>query len=152
VDDARRRRHGEITRRRVLGAAHVDRALAGATAFTREFQDLLTRYAWGEIWTRPGLDERTRRVLAIGTLVALGRLDELTLHARAALEAGALSAADLKEVLLQQAIYCGIPAANAAFAAVRDVVASHERPPDRPRAQRAARTRPAAVRGRRRRS
>jgi 4-carboxymuconolactone decarboxylase len=141
MDEKTRRKKGEATRRQVLGDAHVDRSAAQATAFVREFQDLLTRYAWGEIWTRPGLDARTRRVLVIGTLVALGRRDELRLHARAALEDGALSAADLKEILLQQAIYCGIPAANAAFEDVREVVEGLVAPPAR-RAARPARRRP----------
>lgn len=148
MDDKTRRRKGEAMRRQVLGDAHVDRSAAQATAFTREFQDLLTRYAWGEIWTRPGLDARTRRVLVIGTLVALGRWDELRLHARAALEDGAISPDDLKEILLQQAIYCGIPAANAAFEAVREVVAALAAPPGRGGAPRPAGRRPAA--GRRR--
>jgi 4-carboxymuconolactone decarboxylase len=121
MDERTRHRRGMTIRRRVLGAAHVDRAAAGATAFTREFQDLLTRYAWGEIWTRPGLDLRTRRVLVIGTLVALGRRDELAMHVRAALEQRALSVAEVKEILLQQAVYCGIPTVNAAFDTLRDV-------------------------------
>lgn len=102
-------------RRAVLGEAHVARAAKEATDLTREFQDLLTRYAWGEIWTRPGLDVRTRRVLVLGTLIAIGRWEEFELHARAALTEGGFSAQDLKEIVLQQAIYCGVPAANTAF-------------------------------------
>jgi alkylhydroperoxidase/carboxymuconolactone decarboxylase family protein YurZ len=122
MDETDRRSLGERTRRAVLGDAHVDRALGGTDAPSREFQDLLTRYAWGEIWTRPGLDERTRRVLAIGTLVALGRFDELRTHVRAAIEHAALSPEEITEIFLQQVIYCGIPAVNAAFAAVGDVL------------------------------
>jgi 3-oxoadipate enol-lactonase/4-carboxymuconolactone decarboxylase len=105
----------------VLGEAHVDRAIAGTTPVTAEFQDLITRYAWGEIWTRPGLDVRTRRLIVIGTLLALGRFDELRMHVRAALDAGDLSIDEIKEVLLQQAIYCGVPAANTAFEVLREI-------------------------------
>ena len=111
-------------RRQVLGNTHVDRATAAVTALTAEFQDLITRYAWGEIWTRPGLDVRTRRVLVLGTLVALGRFEEFRMHARAALNEGGFSESDLKEIVLQQAIYCGVPAANTAFEILREVVAS----------------------------
>src|SRR5690349_5467832 len=118
MDDRERHARGLEQRRQVLGDAHVDRAIANTTPFTGDFQDLITRYAWGEIWTRPGLDQRTRRVLVIGTLIALGHWDELRMHARAALVEGGLTADDLKEVLLQQAIYCGVPAANHAFAIV----------------------------------
>ena len=122
MDDAERRAAGAAVRRRVLGHAHVDQAAARTTDLTAEFQDLLTRYSWGEIWTRPGLDERSRRILVIGTLIALGRWDEFRLHARAALGEGRFTAANLKEIVLQQAVYCGIPAANTAFEALRDVV------------------------------
>ena len=115
MDDNTRREAGTRIRRQVLGDAHVDRAVAQTTELTSEFQDLLTRYAWGEIWTRPGLDVRTRRVLVIGTLIALGRFDEFRMHARAALTEGGLSFDDLKEIVLQQAVYCGVPAANTAF-------------------------------------
>jgi 4-carboxymuconolactone decarboxylase len=108
-------------RRKVLGNQHVDRAIEKTTPFTAEFQDLITRYAWGEIWTRPGLDERSRRILVIGTLLALGRFDELRMHVRAAIEAGGLSVDEVKEILLQQAIYCGVPAANTAFEIVREI-------------------------------
>jgi 4-carboxymuconolactone decarboxylase len=121
MDDSERRSAGTNVRRRVLGDAHVERAAAHATAVTAEFQDLITRYAWGEIWTRPGLDERSRRILVLGTLVALGRFDEFRMHARAALEHGGLSADELKEIVLQQAIYCGVPAANSAFEILREV-------------------------------
>jgi 4-carboxymuconolactone decarboxylase len=122
MDDTERRRAGLEARRRVLGNAHVERASTNTTDLNDDFQDLLTRYAWGEIWTRPGLDERTRRILVLGTLVALGRWDEFRLHARAAIAEGGFTIEDLKEILLQQAIYCGIPAANAAFEALRDVI------------------------------
>ena len=112
-------------RRAVLGDAHVDRAVAAATPLTAEFQDLITRYAWGEIWTRPGLDLRSRRTLVIGTMVALGRWEELRMHIRAALEHGGFSVDEIKEIVLQQAIYCGVPAAHHAFAELSAVVAEH---------------------------
>jgi 4-carboxymuconolactone decarboxylase len=121
MDDNQRREAGMKIRRQVLGNAHVDKSVAQMTELTAEFQDLLTRYAWGEIWTRPGLDVRTRRILVIGTLVALGRFDEFRMHARAALVEGAFSLDDLKEIVLQQAIYCGIPAANTAFHVLQDL-------------------------------
>lgn len=105
---------GSKRRREVLGDAHVDRAEAAATPFTSDFQQLITGYAWGEIWTRPGLDETTRRLLTIAMLVALNREDELALHLRAARDAG-VTAGTVKEVLLQAAVYCGVPAANSAF-------------------------------------
>jgi 4-carboxymuconolactone decarboxylase len=119
MDDQGRRDAGMKVRREVLGDAHVDRAIANSTTVTAEFQDLITRYAWGEIWTRPGLDQRTRRILVLGTLVALGRFEEFRMHARAALSEGGFSEADLKEIVLQQAIYCGVPAANTAFEVLR---------------------------------
>jgi 4-carboxymuconolactone decarboxylase len=122
MDERDRHEQGLRMRRRVLGDAHVDRALAAASPMTEEFQDLLTRYAWGEIWTRDGFDLRTRRLLVIATLVALGRWEELQLHARAALESGDLQPADVKEVLLQQAVYCGVPAANHAFHLLRPLL------------------------------
>ena len=116
---------GMRVRREVLGDAHVDRAAAGATEFTREFQELITRYAWGEIWTRPGLDRRTRSCIALTALVANGRLEELALHVRAARRNG-LSDDEIKEVLLQCAVYCGVPAANAAFAVAQRVLEENE--------------------------
>jgi len=122
MDDKERRDAGLTVRRQVLGNAHVDRAVERTTALTAEFQDLITRYAWGEIWTRPGLDQRTRRILVLGTLVALGRFEEFRMHARAALVEGGFTADDLKEIVLQQAIYCGVPAANTAFAVLEEVV------------------------------
>jgi 4-carboxymuconolactone decarboxylase len=124
TSDDDRLRAGMSVRRKVLGDAHVDRAVASTTPLTAEFQSLITRYAWGEIWTRPGLDVRTRRTLVIGTLVALSQWEELAMHVRAALSSGDLSADEVKEIVLQQAIYCGVPAANAAFRVVGEVVAS----------------------------
>jgi len=112
---------GMKARREVLGDEHVDRAVARTTDFTRDFQDLITRYAWGEIWTRPGLDRRTRSCITLSALVALGRLEELELHLRAALRNG-VTADEIKEVLLQSAIYCGVPAANSAFAVAQRVI------------------------------
>jgi 4-carboxymuconolactone decarboxylase len=102
-------------RREVLGGEHVDAAAARATPFTEDFQDLITRYAWGEIWARPGLDRRTRSCITITALVALNRMEELELHVRAALRNG-LTPDEIKEVLLHAAVYCGVPAANTAFA------------------------------------
>jgi len=113
---------GMAVRRQVLGNAHVDRAVIQTSALTAEFQDLITRYAWGEIWTRPGLDVRTRRILVLGTLIALGRFEEFRMHARAALNEGGFKEEDLKEIVLQQAIYCGVPAANTAFEVLREIV------------------------------
>jgi 4-carboxymuconolactone decarboxylase len=115
---------GEATRRHVLGDAHVDRAQANTTPFTAEFQDLITRYVWGEIWTRPGLDERTRRVLVIGTMIALGRWEEFAMHVRAAVQQGGFTQDDVKEIILQQAAYCGVPAANHALKLAEDVLRS----------------------------
>ena len=122
MDERDRHAAGTKMRRRVLGDAHVDRAAARTSPLTADFQDLITRYAWGEIWTRPGLDLRSRRLLVIGTLLALGRFDELRMHVRAALEEGGLSADEIKEIVLQQEIYCGVPAANTAFEVVREVM------------------------------
>ncbi len=113
---------GMQVRREVLGDEHVDAAIQRTTGFTADFQDLITRYAWGEIWTRPGLDRRTRSCITMTELVALGRLEELELHVRAALRNG-LSEDEIKEVLLHAAIYCGVPAANAAFAVAQRVLA-----------------------------
>jgi len=122
MDEKERHEAGMAVRRQVLGNAHVERASAQTTALTAEFQDLITRYAWGEIWTRPGLDVRTRRILVLGTLIALGRFEEFRMHARAALNEGGFSEADLKEIVLQQTIYCGVPAANSAFEVLREIV------------------------------
>ena len=116
---------GMKVRREVLGAEHVDRAIERTTEFTADFQDLITRYAWGEIWTRPGLDRRTRSAITLTALVALGRFEELAMHVRAARRNG-LSEEEIKEVLLQSAIYCGVPAANSAFAVASRVLAEDE--------------------------
>jgi 4-carboxymuconolactone decarboxylase len=122
MDERDRHASGMAVRRQVLGDEHVDRAVETTTELTAEFQDLLTRYAWGEIWTRPGLDLRSRRILVLGTLVALGRGEEFRMHARAALREGGLTPDELKEIVLQQAIYCGMPAARAAFELLQDVL------------------------------
>ena len=106
---------GMTVRRAVLGEEHVERAQAGTTEFTRDFQELITRYAWGEIWTRPGLDRKTRSLLTIAILAALGRSEELRLHVRATRNTGA-TRDEVREVLLQVAVYAGVPAGNAAFA------------------------------------
>ncbi|HEX2216114.1 MAG TPA: carboxymuconolactone decarboxylase family protein [Xanthobacteraceae bacterium] len=123
MDEAKRYESGMAKRRATLGAAHVDRATAQKNALTDEFQELITRYAWGEIWTRPHLDTRTRRVLVIGTLMALDKWGEFRLHVRAALTEGGFSPDDIKEIILQQTIYCGVPAANHAFKEAAEVIA-----------------------------
>ena len=122
MDEKQRYAAGMQVRREILGDAYVDRAVAETTDVTTEFQDLLTRYAWGEIWTRPGLDHRTRRVLVLGTQIALKQWDQLRLHLRAAVVEGGFSAGDLQEIVLQQAIYCGAPTALTAMDVVRDVL------------------------------
>ena len=108
-------------RREVLGDEHVDRAEASTSAFTADFQELLTRYAWGEIWARPGLDRRMRSAVTLTALVAQGHWEELALHVRAAVRNG-LTHDEIKEVLLQTAVYCGVPAANRAFAVAQRVL------------------------------
>jgi 4-carboxymuconolactone decarboxylase len=113
---------GMAVRREVLGDEHVDRAVAGTTDFTADFQDLITRYAWGELWARPGLDRRTRSCITLGILAALRAEGELALHIRAALRNG-LTPAEIKEVLLHVAVYAGVPAANAAFTVAAPIVA-----------------------------
>jgi 4-carboxymuconolactone decarboxylase len=105
---------GMSVRRAVLGDAHVDRSLSGLTDFNREFQDLITRYAWGEIWTRPGLDRKTRSCMVLTAMMALGHWEEFRMHVRAAFNNG-LTVDEIKEVILQAAIYCGVPVANHAF-------------------------------------
>ena len=119
------RARGMEVRRAVLGDAHVDRAVEGTTPFTADFQDFITRYAWGEIWARPGLDRRSRSVVTLTALVATGREHELEMHVRAALRNG-LTADEIGEVLLHCAVYCGVPAANSAFAAAQRVLAEEE--------------------------
>jgi len=105
---------GMRIRRQVLGDDHVDRAIENTTEHTRAFQELITRYAWGEVWARPGLDRRMRSAMTMTALVALGRFDELAMHIRAARRNG-LTTEEIAEVLLHSAVYCGVPAANAAF-------------------------------------
>jgi 4-carboxymuconolactone decarboxylase len=122
MDDRERHEKGMARRRQVLGEAWVDRANANKTPFNQDFQDFITRYAWGEIWSRPHFDERTRRVLVIGTMIALGQWDEFRMHMRAAMAEGGFSADDIKEIILQQAIYCGLPAANHAFKEAAEVM------------------------------
>jgi 4-carboxymuconolactone decarboxylase len=126
MDEKARYDSGLAQRRKVLGDAWVDRSLASKNALTGEFQELITRYAWGEIWTRPHYDERTRRVLVIGTLLALDKWDEFRLHVRAALTEGGFTADDIKELILQQMIYCGVPAANHAFKEAASILAELE--------------------------
>ena len=115
-------RTGLETRRAVLGDAWVDRSLANRTAFNAEFQAMITRIAWNEIWTRPGLDHRTRRLLVLAITAALGRWEEFRLHVRAGLEQGGFSEDELKETLMQIAIYAGVPAANTAFAEAGEIL------------------------------
>jgi 4-carboxymuconolactone decarboxylase len=112
---------GMAVRREVLGDAHVDRAVAATTPFTAPFQDFITRYAWGEVWSRPGLDRRTRSCVTLAMLVALRCEEELAMHVRAALRNG-LRPAEIGEVLLHAAVYAGVPAANAAFAVAQRVL------------------------------
>ena len=112
---------GMEVRREVLGADHVDRATANATEFTRDFQELITEYAWGSIWTRPGLDRRQRSLITLTALVARGHHEELAMHLRAALRNG-LTMDEIKETLLQTAIYCGVPDANTAFRIAQGVL------------------------------
>ncbi|HYW60719.1 MAG TPA: carboxymuconolactone decarboxylase family protein [Xanthobacteraceae bacterium] len=122
MDDEERHARGMNVRRKVLGDAWVDRQNAGKTAFNAEFQDMITRNVWAEIWTRPHYDERTRRVLVIGTMMALGKWDEFRLHVRAALTDGGFSPDDIKEIILQQTVYCGAPAGNHAFKEAGEIV------------------------------
>lgn len=122
MDEQERHSKGMEVRRAVLGNAHVDRAEAKRNDFNGEFQDLITRHAWGEIWTRPGLPRHTRSLLTIGLMVALNRSDEFKLHVRAAFNNG-VTRDEIKEVLLQCAIYAGVPAANSAFHMAEEVFA-----------------------------
>ena len=115
MDDSERHKSGMTRRRKVLGNDWVDKAIAGKTVLNEDFQEFITRYAWGEIWSRPHFDERTRRILVIGTMVAIGAWEEFRMHVRAALTEGGFTADDIREILMQQAIYCGLPAANHAF-------------------------------------
>ena len=121
MDEAERAQEGMRVRREVLGDEHVDRAVAMTTSFTEPFQDFITRYAWGEIWSRPGLTRAERSMVALTVLTALGRDHELAMHVRAALRNG-LTAEQIGEVLLQAGVYAGVPAANRAFAIAQDVL------------------------------
>jgi 4-carboxymuconolactone decarboxylase len=125
MDDRERYESGMKVRRAVLGDAHVERTLTRRNDFNTEFQELITRYAWGEIWTRPGLPRHTRSLLTVAMMVALNRADEFRLHLRAAFNNG-VTRDELKEVLLQAAIYCGVPAANTAFHLAEEVFAQME--------------------------
>lgn len=122
MNDAERLEAGMAVRRKVLGDAHVDRATAATTPITADFQDLITRYAWGEIWARPGLAHRDRSIAVLSSLIALGHWEELPMHLRAARRNG-LSQEEIVEVILQSAIYAGVPAANHAFGIAREVLA-----------------------------
>jgi len=125
MDDRQRYEQGMKVRRAVLGDAHVDASLKNRDEFDEAFQDLLTRYAWGEIWSRPGLPRQTRSMLTLAMTVALNRPDELRMHLRAALNNG-VTREEIREVLLQTAIYCGVPAANSAFHLAREVFAQQD--------------------------
>lgn len=123
MDEKDRHARGMEVRRAVLGAAHVDRAEQTKSSFDEDFQNLITRYAWGEIWDRPGLPRQTRSLLTIALMVALNRGEELQMHVRAAANNG-VTAAEIREVLLHCAVYCGVPAANAAFHAAKEILGS----------------------------
>jgi 4-carboxymuconolactone decarboxylase len=125
MDDRERYAKGMEVRRAVLGDAHVDLAARNTNAFNQEFQDLITRYAWGEIWARPGFSRHTRSLIVIATMVALNRPEELRMHLHAAFNNG-VTADEIKEVLLQSAIYCGVPAANSAFHIAAQVLSERE--------------------------
>jgi len=121
MNDDEMREAGMAVRRQILGDAYVDRAVANSSPLTREFQDLIVRYGWGEIWTRPGLDHRDRTLLVIGTMLGIGRWEGFDMHVGAALRRG-FPLAEIKEVIIQQACYCGVPAANTAFHRVEAVI------------------------------
>lgn len=120
MNDADHHAAGDRTRRAVLGDAHVDRSVANKTGFTEEFQDFITRYAWGEVWQREGLDLRTRSFITLSVLLALNRDEEFQLHVRGALNNG-LTREDIKELLLHAAVYCGVPASNTGFRLAQEV-------------------------------
>ncbi|PYU39606.1 MAG: 4-carboxymuconolactone decarboxylase [Acidobacteria bacterium] len=125
MDERQRYEQGMKVRRAVLGDAHVDTSLKNRTEFDEALQDLITRYAWGEIWSRPGLPRQTRSMLTVAMMVALNRPEELRLHLRAALNNG-VTREEIREVLLQTAIYCGVPAANSAFHLAQEVFARQD--------------------------
>ena len=122
LTDEERYDQGMVVRREVLSDAHVDRAITGTSELTADFQDFITRVAWGDIWSRPGLDRRSRSVAVLTALIALGHHEELAMHLRAALRNG-LTVDEIKEVILQAGLYCGVPAANTAFRIAKDVFA-----------------------------
>jgi len=125
MDERKRYEEGMKTRRAVLGDAHVDRSLKNRSKFNEPFQELITRYAWGEIWSRPGLPKKTRSLLTLAMLVALNRGEEFRMHVKAALSIG-VSREEVQELLLQAAIYCGVPAANTAIHVAEEVFATLE--------------------------
>jgi 4-carboxymuconolactone decarboxylase len=125
MDDAERTRRGMTMRRQVLGDEHVDRAVAATTAFTEPFQDFITRYAWGEIWSRPGLSRAERSIVTLTVLAALQHEHELAMHVRAALRNG-LTPDQIREVLMQVTLYAGVPVGNRAFAIAQRVLAEDE--------------------------
>ena len=127
MDDRERYDSGMKVRREVLGDAHVDRTMTRRTPFNEEFQDFITRYAWGELWTRPGLARHTRSLLTVALMAALNRTDEFKLHVRAAFNNG-VTRDEIKEVLLQCAVYAGVPAANTAFHLAEEVFAQIDQP------------------------
>lgn len=131
MDDEQRASQGMRVRREVLGDAHVDRAVAGATEFTAPFQDFITRYAWGEIWSRPGLTRAERSIVTLTVLAALQHEDELAMHVKAALRNG-LTASQIQEVLLQVGLYAGVPVANRAFAIANRALAEENPHPADP--------------------
>jgi len=126
VDERERHTAGMQVRRAVLGNAHVDRSVKNTSEFNAEFQDLITRYAWGEIWTRPGLPRHTRSLITLALMIAVNRGDEFRMHVRAAFNNG-VTRDEIKEVLLQCAIYCGVPASNAAFHMAQEVFAEMDK-------------------------
>ena len=121
LSDAERFEQGMVVRREVLSDAHVDRSIASTTEFTGDFQDFITRVAWGDVWSRPGLDRRSRSVAVLTAMIALGHHEEFVMHVRAALRNG-LTPDEIKEVILQSAVYCGVPAANTAFRLANEVL------------------------------
>jgi 4-carboxymuconolactone decarboxylase len=131
MDDAERAERGMKVRREVLGDEHVDRAVAGTTAFTEPFQDFITRYAWGDIWSRPGLSRAERSIVTLAVLAALQHEQELAMHVKAALRNG-LTAEQIQEILLQVAVYAGVPVANRAFPIAQRALAEAAQAPQRP--------------------
>jgi 4-carboxymuconolactone decarboxylase len=125
--DEERRAQGMAVRREVLSDAHVDRAIASTTALTADFQDFITRVAWGDVWSRPDLDRRSRSIAVLSSLIALGHHEEFAMHVRAARRNG-LTVAEIREVILQSAVYAGVPAANTAFRLAAGVLAEEEAP------------------------